>query len=765
MRPYLAIIIDSFWEALASRVLWILLILITLVLVLLFPLGYRQQRTMEFKQGDFLDPRQLVKDVMSDHRQGDPSPGRAIWNALDEATQERLKAFAAEERDQDVRKYYQGLEKLVDSFNELLEKPDLYTEEDWRNAVLGSEARELLEMEPGTLSLDDGKRLNRILIENAYVDRFRPQPTRQIRITYFGIAISPSIPFSKQRVDRWIEQLAIPMIMGILVGFLAIFAAILVTAPIIPHMFEAGSLNLLLSKPISRSLMFLAKFLGGCAFILLNVTYLIVGLWLIAGLRFSIWNHGLLLCIPIFLFLFAVYYSVSALAGVIWRNAIVSVVLTVVFWLVCTTVGTTKVMFDQLGMEPRRIVKLIQAGDNVISIAENGTSGRWNDEKSEWEPVFEQFPSGPMGHVMGPVYEAEDQVLFASQVWNRGFFRSGAELTVGRAEDGWTPTEGPSLPAGAFELLPDPHGKLLVATSTGLHRMVGDVTAEAEKVKFFFMEIPKTIGQPFRSVGPKKDELAVSAPAAAAVDRQSGDVAIYSRGQVYKLKCDADKKYSLEQSRELDIEKDQGVAMAYGGATILLAVGDGRVMNLNAETLQTRQVYTPEESSQPRFVEVSPDGRWFCIVFQNGTLHLLDTGQQDPSQTMLAEVRGQGNISAAAFPSADEVLVADRVNRVTKYQLADFVPTTTLAPSRTVLEWIYYYAVVPIYTIFPKPGELDNTVQYVLRGEETTDLGIQTEDVRAKRARLNPWGPVASSLAFMVVVLVVSCIYIERQDF
>ena len=40
MRPYLAIIADSFREALASRVLWILLILITLLLAALVPLSY-----------------------------------------------------------------------------------------------------------------------------------------------------------------------------------------------------------------------------------------------------------------------------------------------------------------------------------------------------------------------------------------------------------------------------------------------------------------------------------------------------------------------------------------------------------------------------------------------------------------------------------------------------------------------------------------------------------------------------------------------------
>ncbi len=160
------------------------------------------------------------------------------------------------------------------------------------------------------------------MIENAYSERFRPQPPRQILITYLGFKISPPIPFTKQRVDRWIEQLALPVLMSFLVGVVAILAAILVTAPIIPQMFEPGSLNLLLSKPISRSLMFLAKFVGGCAFILVNVAYLITGLWLIAGMRFSIWNQGLLLCIPIFLFLFAIYYSVSALAGVVWRNAV-----------------------------------------------------------------------------------------------------------------------------------------------------------------------------------------------------------------------------------------------------------------------------------------------------------------------------------------------------------------------------------------------------------------------------------------------------------
>ncbi len=66
MKPYLAIIADSFREALASRVLWILLVLITLVLVALLPLGYRAEQMTEFRPGDFLDARGLVKAVHRD---------------------------------------------------------------------------------------------------------------------------------------------------------------------------------------------------------------------------------------------------------------------------------------------------------------------------------------------------------------------------------------------------------------------------------------------------------------------------------------------------------------------------------------------------------------------------------------------------------------------------------------------------------------------------------------------------------------------------
>ena len=167
--------------------------------------------------------------------------------------------------------------------NGLLEQRDLYQEEDWADVLLGSETRELLDQGIDKLSEDDLARLNRLLIEVPYEEHFRVQPPKQIVITYFGAGVSPPIRVSERRVKQVIELIALPLLLELLVGPIALLTGILVTASIIPQMFDPGSLSLLLSKPVSRSLMFLAKFAGGCAFILINAAYFFAGMWLIAG--------------------------------------------------------------------------------------------------------------------------------------------------------------------------------------------------------------------------------------------------------------------------------------------------------------------------------------------------------------------------------------------------------------------------------------------------------------------------------------------------
>ena len=629
--------------------------------------------------------------------------------------------------------------------------------------MLGTEGRELLAQGIDKLSDNDLARLNRLLIETPYQEYFRPQPPKQIIITYFGGKVSPPIRVSEKHVKQVIEQLVLPAVIGLLVGFVGVLAAILVTAPIIPQMFDPGSLSLLLSKPVSRSLMFLAKFVGGCAFILINVTYLIVGLWGIVGLRLGIWSQGLLLCIPIFLFLFAIYYSVSAFSGVVWRNAVVCVVMTVLFWLACTVVGSTKSIVEQIAVESKRLIQLVPADDTLIALDEHGATHRWNAETTQWQAVFLEGGGGPTDRVLGPSTTDRPTRCLLPRNAGDGMFGSRNALLVGKQSDGWTQVDGPALPDGTFELLPDPQGRLLAVTNTGVQQLVGDLESNPKKLKVFFVEIPQSFSKPFRPAGPVTP-LKLTQPATAAVDSLSGNVVIYSRGELALL-VRRGNDYADAQTVAVDADQELDATIVYAGSTILLALADGRLLNYAAPALTLRGEYRPEPESQPRFACASPDGKRFAVVFHNGRLHLLDATQEASATMQLADVRGQNDISAVAFSADGSLLAADRVNRVTRYQPGSWEQVQSYAPALTPLEIAYYYAVVPLYTVFPKPGELDNTIQYVLRKEETIDIGLPGGDLQTKRMRLHPWAPVRSSLIFLLVVLGLACLYIERQDF
>ena len=52
MFKYLAVIMDSFREAFASRLMWVVLVLITLLLLVIAPLGYHEVVTWRLGDND-----------------------------------------------------------------------------------------------------------------------------------------------------------------------------------------------------------------------------------------------------------------------------------------------------------------------------------------------------------------------------------------------------------------------------------------------------------------------------------------------------------------------------------------------------------------------------------------------------------------------------------------------------------------------------------------------------------------------------------------
>src|SRR5262245_39998902 len=98
MRPYLAIIRDSFHEALASRVLWILLAIVTLVLALLFPLGLREQAGSMLNDEDIINRDRFIEKIVTAGKSEEPSPGKRVWDLLDESTRRSMERNATAKR-------------------------------------------------------------------------------------------------------------------------------------------------------------------------------------------------------------------------------------------------------------------------------------------------------------------------------------------------------------------------------------------------------------------------------------------------------------------------------------------------------------------------------------------------------------------------------------------------------------------------------------------------------------------------------------------
>ncbi|MEP7217351.1 MAG: ABC transporter permease [Bacteroidota bacterium] len=112
------------------------------------------------------------------------------------------------------------------------------------------------------------------------------------------------------------------------IGFALLFFAVFVTAGIVPSMMEKGSIDLLLSKPISRTTMLLGRALGGLIAVTLNLFLFVFAIWALYGIATGVWVASFLIGAAIIpLFTFTVIYSGVILLNVITESWILPMIM------------------------------------------------------------------------------------------------------------------------------------------------------------------------------------------------------------------------------------------------------------------------------------------------------------------------------------------------------------------------------------------------------------------------------------------------------
>lgn len=761
MRPYVAIIKDSFREAMASRVLWLLLLLVTVALFALLPFHWRSSIAAKMLPQDVRNIRNISNALKLGAEADAPPLIAHVWNSLSDRTRRRINGLS----ERSGPKALQARAQLVENFNELIESDDFFQEELWQAATLSSRAEELLAQ--GSLNPDEAKQLNRLALEAALPGQLRPCPEEAMMFRYAKWDLDFVPPFGRKVAVEIIDT-SLLAFMGIFVGFFGIFSGVLVTAPIVPNMLDSGSLYALISKPISRPLLFLAKFVGGCSFVFINAAYLIVGLFLILGWQFGEWKPQLLWSIPLFLFSFAIFYSVSALAGLFWRSTVMAIVATILLWVLCTTMAMTKGLMEQLIIVPDQIADVVRSGDRVFVTRRNGEVAIWNDSKRTLVEIFEskeptqnrgpEIMMGRASSFAGMIYDEEHATLVAlDKKWSQ------ANIVVGTESAGWERDRQIGAPRNATKLMRH-NGQLITLADGGVFRLSlnansgGSEPAE-QGINIFGLNIPAPAKkQPHENISEGLDSLASNSMVA--YDESKGDIYVYGSHAIRRI-SEKDGVFREAARQVRDPMQVTHIAAQQGVVTLAVRQDDVTDLHvLSGQSFEEERVLHTNDDGDLRRLAMSSDGRWIACLFEDDELTLFDLDQGDTQVD--TPIPTQGSITSAQF-EVDSLVVVDVNDRIRTVSLPDMKTQDLLKPQLPVLRTLYRYLVNPVYLVCPKPAELQNTMRYALTGKDTEKVEGLGPGVRT--VKMDPWQPLLSNSLFIAFMLVTGCIYVYRQDF
>ena len=133
---------------------------------------------------------------------------------------------------------------------------------------------------------------------------------------------------------------------------LTVFAS----AGLIPRVLEPGRIELILSKPVSRAHMLLGRYAGNIVVVAGNICYLVLGVWVILGLKTGIWKPNFLYAILTTIFTFAVLLAVVVLLGVLVESTALATLVTTALMIVSPLLAQTSLAMRLLSSETARTI-------------------------------------------------------------------------------------------------------------------------------------------------------------------------------------------------------------------------------------------------------------------------------------------------------------------------------------------------------------------------------------------------------------------------
>ena len=779
MRQYLALLKDSFREALASRVLAFTLAGIVLILALLAPFGLSRNISTTLRITEVSYPERLYGHLANALRtkkgaSEDSDNEAATKQTVTEKAAAHLVTFMSEEQkkpflqtDPNQSSRSAGRRQMSALLNHLMRKEGFYDESAFADVRASEELQELLDK--GDLSETEAARRNVLLTAAAFPRSIRLVDSTAYSIYYGTAEMFGPLPIPPSQFEELFDQIVV-WVTGLFLGFFGVFGCVLVSASLIPRTFAQGEIALLLSKPVSRAGLFLMKFFGGCIFTLLYSTVLVSGFVLLLGFRMGIWRPQLMYCIVVYLFLFMIYYSICAVAGAIWKNSMVAVVVTVVAAL---GLGILNFTHDtQQDMIRRAAIRqLVPIGDTVLMT--DGEHNTWIQPEGAgfWKQTFSS-PSNRRSRTTGiaPVYDsANERVLALRQTAARFGGGEASELVSVSREDAWEPTSLARVPEWCPSVFLTSQNRVVLPGRTGIYEYVGQSDDDRRASQFFNNLSGGLFGgsrNAFQSI--HSDDLPeLDVGFSVAMNTNDDSLVTFSRGQLTRLVLSEDGKYQVSGTWNTDEER-VGVVSS-GGATTIVGLDDGRLLAFDSESLEFVAEYQLPEGVMARTAHASSQGLHLIVTHEDTVIQFR---QADNSFDEWSNSRMR-RCTAIQFAKDGSFYAASDRRVIRHFAASGEVSDQEWGDSSSLLYQLYDYAIHPVYTVVPKTSELDAFANYILTGEKTIYLDqdqpfwtrIFNPDMKQARRVFEPVKTIRDNLIFVAVLLSIGCFYIARSDY
>jgi ABC-2 type transport system permease protein len=132
--------------------------------------------------------------------------------------------------------------------------------------------------------------------------------------------------------------------------WIGILLALFATAPLAVSLLTPGHIDLLLSKPISRTTLLAGHMLGIWVAVATLAVYLLGGTWLIMSFKTGVWNPAFLGSIGLVVGMFAVMYSAVLLMSVWTESTALALIVSYGLIFASIVLAAADAILDQLGV-------------------------------------------------------------------------------------------------------------------------------------------------------------------------------------------------------------------------------------------------------------------------------------------------------------------------------------------------------------------------------------------------------------------------------